>query len=76
MEANRRYEEAMKVAIASTEAFDQSLSPADALILHALGVEVCRHSRLRHDRSIADVLTSQGELATPCHEVLNRREEP
>jgi uncharacterized protein YfiM (DUF2279 family) len=75
MEANRRYEDAMKVTIASKEDFDQSLSPADALILHALGVKVGRHSRLSHDRSIADVLTSQEELATPCHEVLNRREE-
>jgi hypothetical protein len=76
MEANRRYEEAMKAAIPSKEDFDQSLSPADALVLHAMGVEVSSHSRLRGDRSIADVLTSQEELATPRHEVRNRREEP
>jgi hypothetical protein len=57
MEANRRYEDAMKVAIAAAEDFDQALSPADALILHALGVK-CRHSRPHRDRSIADVPTS------------------
>jgi hypothetical protein len=75
MEANRRYEEAMKVAITGKEEFDQSLSSADALILHAMGVEVCSQSGLRHDRSNADVVTSHEELATPCPEVLNRHEE-
>jgi hypothetical protein len=58
MEANRRYEDAMKVAIPSTEDFDQSLSPTDALTLHALGVKVYRHSQPRRNRSITDVLTS------------------
>jgi len=41
MEANRRYEEAMQLAIAGIEDLDQSLSLSDALILHALGVKVC-----------------------------------
>jgi hypothetical protein len=75
MEANRRYEEAMKVTITGKEDFDQSLSSADALILHAMGVEACSQCRVRQDRSIADDVTSQEELATPCHEVLDRHEE-
>jgi hypothetical protein len=40
-----------------------------------MGVEACSQCRLRQDRSIADDVTSQEELATPCHEVLDRHEE-
>jgi hypothetical protein len=59
MEANRRYEEAMKVTTADIKdkGFDQSLSLADALVLHAMGVEVSSDSRPHRDRSIADVHT-------------------
>jgi hypothetical protein len=57
MEANRRYEDAMKEVIAKVEEFDQSLSLADVLSLNALGVKVSRHSRPRGDRPVADVLS-------------------
>ena len=40
MEANRCYEDAMQVTSDSNRDFDQSLSLADAFILHALGVKV------------------------------------
>jgi hypothetical protein len=40
VEANRCYEDAMQAPIDSNQDFDQSLSLADAFILHALGVKV------------------------------------
>jgi hypothetical protein len=46
MEANRRYEDAMQVPGDSIRDFDQSLSLADAFILHALGVRVALYSEI------------------------------
>jgi len=46
MEANGHYEDAMQLTIAGIQDFDQSLSLADAFILHALGVEVALYHQL------------------------------
>ena len=46
MEANRRCEGAMQVPIARVRDFDQSLSLADAFILHALGVKVTLYQEM------------------------------
>ena len=40
MEANRRKDDGLQGSMASIQDFDQSLSVADAFILHALGVKV------------------------------------
>ena len=52
MEADRRYEDAMQIAFEIPD-FDQSLSLADAFILHALGVEVALFQEMAWQQEVA-----------------------